>query len=172
MYPSVFLTSGSTLRYSPSLHRLPSDSVRQLQRYYDRTKTPFSHPHGLRFPSAAGTIDHHFLRICTIGSDGLLCCTAGYFRFHSFGYPMPILFNGEVRASQVSGKSNMHLLRSFQTPVALLLLCLITAVSFCPRYYDDEDHNINKISRLNHTASALTVYASTLRFPYTGKTRF
>jgi hypothetical protein len=42
----------------------------------------------------------------------------------------------------------------------------------CPRYSDNEGSPAMPISRLNHTAFALAVYASCRGFPTTSKTRF
>jgi hypothetical protein len=83
----------------------------------------------------------------------------------------PYCSHGKVRVSQVSGVSFLCLCTALR-PRSCCAGQTIATIQCCPRCSEYEDHNYHQITRLNHRASAFAVYASTLRFPSTGKTRF
>ena len=83
----------------------------------------------------------------------------------------PSLLGGAVRASQVPGESS----RAFallSDPGRACFAMPLPQSGVAPAHRKSKAAAFNRFSRLHHTASALTVYASRFGFPYTGKTRF
>jgi len=162
------MTRHGPFHYSGS----PRDRIRRPHRYYCRAKTPCCHPNALRclrtsvpsaflfslsyllqIPERGATLQARVLRAAP---DGLPC---QYFTMEQRGPPR---FLGSPSLAFALLK------RPRPRPPAMPL----RQSGVAPADQTTKAATILSISRLIHTASAFAVYASKLRFPYTGKTRF
>ena len=80
--------------------------------------------------------------------------------------------DGALRVSQVPGKSPPYLCPAHKTPAAPATPLPSKLTGVAPAAMNTKAATTYSISRLIHTASAHSVYASSFGFPYTGKTRF
>ena len=80
--------------------------------------------------------------------------------------------DGALRVSQVPGKSPPYLCPAHKTPAAPATPLPSQLAGIAPATMKTKAATAYNISRLIHTASVPSVYASGFGFPYTGKTRF